>query len=111
MFESLRDPTGYKQFRKEYYAQEALVCAGTWEKFLLSKTHFFNHRSVFFGDEWLSVVNRGLFHISRPFEGRRPAFLSLSRMINVAKLEGWFYLDFRSFDGVVASKSEAPTLI
>jgi hypothetical protein len=111
MFESLRDPTGYKQFRREYCAQEALVSPDTWEKFRISKTHFFNHRSVFFGDEWLSVVNRGLFHITRPFEGRRPAFLSLSRMINSIKLDGWFHLDFRSFDGVAASKSEAPTLI
>jgi hypothetical protein len=35
----------------------------------------------------------------------------LSRLINATKLDGWFYLDFRLFDGVAASKSEAPTLI
>ena len=110
MFDSIFDPTGYKRFRKIYDAQEALIPPDTWEKFRISKMRFFNHRSVLFEDEWLSVVKRGLYHITGPFYGRRPAFYSLSRIIKVATLEGWFHLDFRSFEGVVAS-SDAPTLI
>jgi hypothetical protein len=107
MFESLSDPTGYKRFRREYDAQNALVVPDIWENFRISKMRFFNHRGVFFEDEWLSVVDRGVFHIASG-----PYFLvhTLSGLTNYSRLQGWFYFDFRSFAGVVASRSSAPTL-
>jgi hypothetical protein len=110
MFESLFDPTGYKRFRREYDAEEALITPDAWEKFETSRNRFLTHHSVYFADEWLSVVKRGLYYITKWFYGRRPAFHSLSRIINVVKLEGWLYLHLRSFHGVVASRSDASTL-
>jgi hypothetical protein len=99
MFESLFDPTGYKRFRREYDPEEALITPDAWEKFETSRNRFLTHHSVFFADEWLSVVKRGLYYITKWFYGRRPAFHSLSRIINVVKLEGWLYLHLRSFHG------------
>jgi len=60
MFDSIFDPTGYKRFRKIYDAQEALIAPDTWKNFEISKRRFFNHRGVFFEDEWVSIVDRGI---------------------------------------------------
>ena len=99
MFESLRDPKGDRRFRLEYIAQEGLIDPDTWKNFEISKRRFFNHRGVFFEDEWVSIVDRGIFRIG-----------FLNRITNFATMKGWFYLDFRSFNGVVASRSTAPSL-
>jgi hypothetical protein len=71
---------------------------------------FFNHPAAFFEDKWLSVVDRGLFHTTWSFGILVPTFHFSSRISNSATLKGLLYFDFRSFGGVVASRSCAPTL-
>jgi hypothetical protein len=105
MFESLRDRKGDRRFRLEYIAQEELIGPDTWQKFEISKRRFFNHCGVFFDDEWVSIVDRGIFRIG--FSNRRT---NLNWITNFATMKGWYYLDFRSFNGVVASRSTAPSL-
>ena len=105
MFESLRDPEGYRRFRREYNAQAEPIGPEIWKNFEISKRRFFNHRGVFFEDEWVSIVDRGIFRI-----GFLNSRTNLNRITNFATMKGWFYLDFRSFNGVVASRSTAPSL-